>query len=145
MESIALSPRNIALLKDLGVRYEKLGREEEAERARTNLVEALPNESEGHTMLAEIREAQKRWNEAARHWTMVAEIRALEPTGLQRLAKAQLKLGELDAAKTTLKTLLAKEWPSRFGNVHSKARKTLAAVEKAAREREKTPPGANHD
>jgi len=139
LESVALSPRNIALLKDLGARYEKLGREDEAERARTNLVEALPNESEGHAMLAEIREAQKRWKEAARHWTMVAEIRALEPTGLQRLAKAQFELGEHAGATATLEKLLAKEWPSRFGNVHRAARELLAKVEKAAREKKETP------
>ena len=129
LESIALSTRNIALLKDLGGRYEKLDRIDEAERARTNLVETLPNESEGHAMLAEIREKQKRWKEAVQHWTMVAEIRALEPTGLQRLAKAQLKASDHTAAKTTLKKLLAKEWPSRFGNVHRDARKILVKVE----------------
>ena len=85
-------------------------------------------------MLAEIREAQKRWNDAAGHWTLVAEIRALEPTGLQRLAKAQLKLGDHAAATEALEKLLAKEWPSRFGNVHSEARAMLAKVEKSARE-----------
>lgn len=139
LESVALSPLNIVLLKDLADRYQKLGREAEAERARTNLIEALPNESEGHAMLAEIREAQDHWDAAARQWTMVAEIRALEPTGLQRLAKAQLKLGKYDAAKSTLKTLLAKEWPSRFGDVHGTARNTLATVEKAEREHKETP------
>jgi tetratricopeptide (TPR) repeat protein len=137
--AVALSPRNIALFQDLGARYEKLGRNDEAERARTSLVEALPNESEGHAMLAEIREAQQRWNEAARHWALVAAIRALEPTGLQRLAAAQLKLGEHAAAIATLGKLLAKEWPSRFGDVHGNARTTLAEVEKAARKGEGSP------
>ncbi len=132
LESIALSPRNIALLQDLGARYEKLGSKGQAERARTNLVEALPNESEGHAMLAEIRETQKRWDEAAEHWAMVAEIRALEPMGLQRLAKVQLQLKDYTAATETLEKLLSTEWPSRFGNVHSDARRTLSEVEKAS-------------
>lgn len=136
LESVALSPRNIGLLQVLGARYEKLGREGEAERARANLVEAFPNESEGHAMLAEIRETQKRWKEAANHWALVAEIRGLEPTGLQRLAKAQIQLEQYDAAKETLEKLLSKEWPSRFGNVHNDARRTLAEVEKAERAKE---------
>jgi hypothetical protein len=65
---------------------------------------------------------------------MVAEIRALEPIGLQRLAKTQLKLGDHAAATEALEKLLAKEWASRFGNVHSAAREMLAKVGKAARE-----------
>ena len=135
LASVALSTRNIALFKDLGARYEKMGQKSEAERARTSIVEALPNESEGHAMLAEIRQAQDRWSEAAGHWAEVAKIRALEPTGLQRQADAQIKLGEHDRAIETLEKLLAKEWPSRFGNVHSEARKMLVALEKVKRER----------
>ena len=50
----------------------------------------LPNESESHALLAEIREKQDRWPEAIAHWERVAEIRALEPTGLLKLAAAQI-------------------------------------------------------
>jgi tetratricopeptide (TPR) repeat protein len=130
LEAAKLNRRNIAFFKDLGLRYEKLGRAKEAERARTNIAEALPNESEGHAMLAEIRQGQGRWKEAASHWAQVAIIRELEPTGLQRLADAQIKLGENAAAAASLKKLLAKDWPSRFNNVHSEARNKLAALDK---------------
>jgi tetratricopeptide (TPR) repeat protein len=130
LEAAKLNRRNIAFFKDLGLRYEKLDRTEEAERARTNIVEALPNESEGHAMLAEIRQGQGRWKEAASHWAQVAIIRELEPTGLQRLADAQIKLGENAAAAASLKKLLAKDWPSRFSNVHRDARNKLAALDK---------------
>jgi hypothetical protein len=49
-----------------------------------------PLESESHTLLAEIRQQQNRWPEAIEHWQRVAEIRSLEPTGLLKLAEAQL-------------------------------------------------------
>ena len=135
LASVALSTRSIGLFRDLGARYEKLGRKGEAERARTSIVEALPNESEGHAMLAEIRQGQDRWGDAAAHWEEVAKIRALEPIGLQKHADALIKIGEDARAAEALEMLLAKEWPSRFGNVHSEARKKLVALEKKAAQR----------
>ena len=60
LEAAQLNRRNLVFFKDLAVRYDKLRRPEEAERARTNLVEALPNESEGHALLAEIRAVLER-------------------------------------------------------------------------------------
>ena len=129
LASVEQAPREIALFKDLGARYEKLGQKKQAERARTSIVEALPNESEGHAMLAEIRQNQDRWADAAGHWQEVAKIRAFEPIGLQRLADAYLKLGNREEAATALKKILAKEWPNRFGGVHGDARSKLVALE----------------
>ena len=82
--------------------------------------------------MAEIRQAQDRWAEAAGHWAEVAKIRELEPTGLQRLAAAEIKLGKTKAAVATLEKLLAREWPSRFGNVHDEARRKLVALKKSS-------------
>ncbi|MFO1491100.1 MAG: hypothetical protein U1F87_09360 [Kiritimatiellia bacterium] len=82
--------RDIAMYKDIAARCEKLNRPAEAERARTMIVEILPNESESHTLLAGIRQEQNRWGDAITHWTQVARIRSLEPTGLQRLAEARI-------------------------------------------------------
>ena len=48
----------------------------------------------------------------------------------ERLAKAQLKLGDQKAAVATLGKLLAKEWPDRFGDVHREAGKMLAAAKR---------------
>ena len=132
LDAAKLNRRNVAFFKDLGERYEKLQRGGEAERARTNIVEALPNESEGHAMLAGIRQKQDRWEEAAGHWEQVSIIRELEPTGLQRLADAQIKLGRDSEAIASLEKLLAKDWPSRFGKVHRDARNKLAQLEKKA-------------
>ena len=132
LASTKLGRRNIKLFEDLAERYDKMGRPVEAERARTSIVESLPNESEGHAMLAEIRQKQERWDEAADHWEQVAVIRALEPTGLQRLGDAQIRLERFEAARNTLEKLLEKNWPSRFGDVHRDARQKLSELEKKA-------------
>ena len=130
IEASHRSPRSIALLRDLGDRLEKLQRPEEAERARTGIIEALPNESEGHAMLAEIRQVQNRWPEAATQWAQVAAIRALEPSGLLNLARAEIRANEPEKAKASAQKVLAREWPSRFGDVHREARTILAELEK---------------
>lgn len=128
LAAAALNRREIRFFKELAERYDKLQRTADAERARTNLIEALPNESEGHAMLAEIREEQDKWQDAAAHWKQVSEIRALEPTGLQKLADALIKLGRKDEARESLRKLLAREWPNRFRNVHNDAMKKLGKL-----------------
>ena len=96
LASLALSRRNIKLCEDLGRRYDAQQEPAEAERAYTSIVELLPSESESHTLLAEIRQRQDRWDEAILHWQQVARIRALEPTGLLKLAEAQIHQKQWD-------------------------------------------------
>jgi tetratricopeptide (TPR) repeat protein len=134
LDAVGLSPRNLDLLKDLGKRFETLGRTDDAERARTGMVEALPNESEGHAMLAEIRQGQNRWAEAISEWRRVAAIRSLEPTGLLKLAKAQVHEKQWTDALASAKKLLAREWPSRFGDVHAEAAGILKTASAAMAE-----------
>jgi tetratricopeptide (TPR) repeat protein len=122
LQSVALARRSIELYEDLGQRYAKLGQAEQAERAYTSIVEALPNESEGHALLAEIRQQQDRWDEAVEHWQQVARIRQLEPTGLVKLAEAQIHLHRWSAARQTIDRLRARSWPDRFGDVNHQAR-----------------------
>jgi DNA-binding SARP family transcriptional activator len=93
------------------------------ERALTSIVEVLPRETESHTMLAEIRQNQNRWDDAISHWKRVAELRALEPTGLLKLTEAQIHEGHWSDARQSLEALTSKSWPDRFGNVHAEARK----------------------
>ena len=100
------------------------------ERAYTSIVEMLPSESESHAMLAEIREGQDRWDDAIVHWRQVARIRALEPTGLLKLAAAQIHQRQWDAAMETLRTLDTKGWPARFGNVHDQVRDLERQIER---------------
>ena len=129
LDSVRLSRRNIQLYKDLAGRYEKLKHPAEAERAYTSIIEALPNESESHTMLAEIRQSQGRWSDAIPHWQQVAQIRALEPTGLLKLAEAQIHEKQWDAAMESVRKLRARTWPDRFGDVDAQARNLERQVE----------------
>ncbi len=116
-----LSRRNLGLYRNLAERLTKAERDREAERARTTIVEMQPTEAESHTMLAEMRQQQDRWADAILHWSNVARIRALEPTGLLHLAEAQLHEQRWTDARETLARLTARSWPSRFGRVHDKA------------------------
>ena len=81
LRAVELSRRDIKLYDQLGKRYAALDRPVEAERAYTSVVEVVPNESEGHALLAEVREKQGRWADAVAHWQRVADIRAWSRPG----------------------------------------------------------------
>jgi tetratricopeptide (TPR) repeat protein len=117
LESVQVSRRDLKLYEELGRRLDELGRAAEAERAFTSLVEMLPTESDGHTLLAAVRERQKRWDDALYHWEKVSTIRALEPTGLLGLANAQIHERQWDKATETLAKLKARSWPVRFTEI----------------------------
>jgi tetratricopeptide (TPR) repeat protein len=110
------APRDIRLYEDLGKRLEKLGQAAEVERAYTSIVEVLPAESESHQLLAEIRQRQDRWAEAAEQWRQVARIRSLEPTGLLGLTEALIHQRQFAEAGKVLAQLKQKNWPARFEN-----------------------------
>ncbi|MHC4777061.1 MAG: hypothetical protein ACYTFG_00640, partial [Planctomycetota bacterium] len=111
--------------------YRDLGREEERERAITNMVEVKPRESESHEALAEIRECQERWEDAAFHWRRVSELRSGEPKGLLGLAEVLIQMGKWDEARVAVSRLLSRKWPSRFGDVRRKAMAMDRIMEKS--------------
>lgn len=109
--------RNIGVYRNLGDRL--ADKPQRQERAYTSIVEVKPNEADSHTLLAEIRQRQDRWDDAIEHWKQVHRIRSLEPTGLLKLAAAQLHQKQWDAAGATLDELEETNWPARFSNVRS--------------------------
>jgi tetratricopeptide (TPR) repeat protein len=119
LSSVQLSRRDINLFKELGWRLADLHEDRESERAYTSIVEVLASESESHAMLAEIRESQNRWGDAIDEWRQVARLRSLEPTGLLRLAAAQVHEKQWDVAAETVRQLRAKSWPQRFDKTES--------------------------
>jgi tetratricopeptide (TPR) repeat protein len=123
---IDLERHDLALYQQLAERLK--GDEAEAERAATSLIEAAPNESENQTAMAEWRQKQDRWDEAIPHWEQVAKLRKLEPTGLLKLAEAQIHQKRWDTAKKSLETLQKTEWPSRFGDIRGQAQNLLRQV-----------------
>jgi predicted Zn-dependent protease len=122
------SRRDIKLYQDLGRRLED--QPKEAERAFTSMVEVMPHESEGHALLAEVRSQQNRWSEAATQWQHVARIRALEPTGLLKLADAQVHLRQWEQADQTLSKVRTRKWPPRFGDVPRQVRELEERIHK---------------
>ena len=116
LRAVELSRRDLGLYERLGNRYADLKRPAEAERAFTSMVEVQPQESESHAALAAVREKQKRWDEAIAHWERVAELRALEPTGLVEMAEAQIAAGRFEDAAKTLRTVRSRTWPPRFNS-----------------------------
>jgi tetratricopeptide (TPR) repeat protein len=122
LQAVQLLRRDIKLYEDLGRRYEAAGQPAEAERAYTSMVEMLPAESESHAALAEIRQKQNRWADAIIQWQQVARIRALEPTGLLKLAAAQIHAKQWNAAAESLRKLNLRSWPGRFHDVRQQVR-----------------------
>jgi tetratricopeptide (TPR) repeat protein len=121
-DAIGFTRQASSLYADLGKRLGELNRPAAAERANTTIVELQANESESHTLLAEIREKQNRWLEAIRHWERVAEIRKLEPTGLLKLAAAQIHEKQWNNAEASLRKLRTQTWPDRFPEVAKQTR-----------------------
>jgi hypothetical protein len=130
LKSAELSGHDIQLCKGIGDRFARAGKLEYSERAYTNIVEMMPNESESHQSLAEIRQNQRRWDLAALHWRHVIRIRSKEPTGYLGLAKVLLRFGDRVEVKEILSHLLKSDWPSRFGDVRSQAQQIQEELER---------------
>ncbi len=128
LKLLDLDAHNLALYQQLAERLKD--NEAEAERAATSLVEAGPNEAENHAALAELRQKQGRWNEAIEQWQAAADLRRLEPTGLVKLAEAQLHQQQWDAARQSIRKLERTEWPSRFNTIENDIRRLQAALPK---------------
>ena len=125
---VGLDRHDLALYRQLVERLQ--ADKPEAERAATSLVEAGPNEAENHQALAELRQKQNRWNEAIGQWQEVAELQRLEPSGLLKLAEAEIHRRDWPAARRTLDKLSHTEWPRRFNDVESQIARLRATLPK---------------
>ncbi|HVS19791.1 MAG TPA: hypothetical protein VMT18_14395, partial [Planctomycetota bacterium] len=117
LERARRAGHDVGLWRELGRRLAELERADESERAHTNLAEVLPNESEGHRALAEVRQAQGRWEEAAESWSQVSRVRSSEPTGDLGRTRCLIELGRTTEARRLLESIQSTEWPERFGSV----------------------------
>src|SRR5262249_20391353 len=134
LRSVELARRDLKLYQELGRRLEELRHPKETERAYTSLVEVLPNEAESHALLAEVRERQNLWPEAIAQWQHAARLRALEPTGLLKLATAQVHERQWDQAGQTLQKVKETGWPARFGDVVQQMRALEQQIEKGRKD-----------
>ncbi len=131
LERARLAAHEVGLWARLGDRLSQLEQIAAAERAYTSLVEALPNESEGHQELAEIRQKQRRWDEAAERWRQVMRVRSQEPTGYLGLARCLMQLERWDEAREVVDQLLSTSWPERFGDVRAETERLLQRIQRA--------------
>jgi tetratricopeptide (TPR) repeat protein len=122
LELAKLSGHDSKVYEEIGKRWAGLGKSGEAERAFTNIIEMLPNESEGHEALAKIRESQNRWEEAAAEWRQVIRARTKEPTGYIGLANTLFQMKRWAEAKKVTAEILKTDWPERFGDIKSQVR-----------------------
>jgi hypothetical protein len=125
---IELNSHDLTLYQQLAERLKD--NESEAERAATSIIESSPNEAESHAALAELRQKQNRWSEALPHWEQVAQLRRLEPTGLLKLAEAQVHEKQWSAAQKSIETLQRTEWPQRFSDLPNQIRRLQEQVPK---------------
>lgn len=105
---------------ELGLRLEAANDSKAAERAYTTLVEQQPNEAAAQSTLAQIRERQKAYGEAAVHWSQCVRVRSDEPEGYLGLARSLILAGRSSEAEEPIKALRTRKWEPRFkGTVRS--------------------------
>lgn len=114
LRSVQVSRRDYNLYAELGKRFEGLGDAAAAERARTSVLDLLPNDAEGHERLAVIREQQQRFVDAVVQWQHVSRLRPLDPAGLIGTTRNQVAAGDRNAARESLQLLKRTSWPPRF-------------------------------
>ncbi|MBI4601245.1 MAG: hypothetical protein HY721_04710 [Planctomycetes bacterium] len=122
--------RDFGLFKELGDRLAAQGKATDAERAYCALAELSANESEGRALLAELREGQARFGEAAAEWRQVVRVRSREPGGYVGLGRALLGAGRPAEAREALERVLRESWHPRFGDVHAEARKLVQRLQR---------------
>ncbi len=125
LERSHVAGHELELYVELGRRLTDLEQWERAERAHTTLVELSPNESEGHRMLAQIRQGQDRWQDAVGHWRHVVRVRSEEPDGHLGLAKVLIQAKQADEARAVLEGVLSASWPARYPGTRDQARRLL--------------------
>jgi tetratricopeptide (TPR) repeat protein len=124
-EALTYSPADLALMEDLAERYESGGRAEEAERARTNYVEAEPLEANGHARLAKEREAAQRFDEAIARRRIAVRLRSFDPEVWFALVATLKKAGRPEEATAVLTEMMARPWSAEAGDVRARIAEAL--------------------
>ena len=97
-------PANSRVWYALGRSYEALGRRDDAAEAWKRLL-ALPPSVESHTHLAELNEAEHRWNIAAAEWTQALQLAPENQNVRIKLAWSLFRRRDYDEAISALKPL----------------------------------------
>ncbi len=124
-EGLRCSPADLNLMMALAERLEKAGAPEEAERARTNYVEAEPLEAEGHVLLAMEREKAQRFEEAIAERRIAVRLREFDPEPWFALVQTLRAAGRADEAKSVLLEMLDRKWSAEAGDVRARVQEEM--------------------
>ena len=96
------------------------------ERAATSIVESAPSEAESHQALAELRQSQKRWQDALAHWTRrfrVAAIGTNRSAGYRgsTVGNQRSRIRPEDVSETALSGMACTLWRHRAKDSRSQA------------------------
>jgi tetratricopeptide (TPR) repeat protein len=119
-ESLSHAPSDLSLMAALAARLENAGRSGDAERARTNYVEAEPLSAAGHSRLAAEREQARRFEEALVQRRLAVRLREFDPEVWFELVATLRAAGRPDEAKEILTRMMARPWSSEAGDVRSR-------------------------
>ena len=90
--------------------------------------EHADTQPESHRSLAELREKQKRLEEAIEQWRQVVRTKAFEPAGWLSLARVQAQARRVDDARKTLDQVIRTQWDPKYGSVREDAARMLATL-----------------
>jgi len=113
--------------------YGKAGDKQAAERARTNIVEAAPDEADAHEALARILQGEGRWIEAMGRWGQVTRLREGTPGGWYGMASAAVEAEVWDQAERAVDHILSRTWPPIFEGVVIDAKTLKRAIDSKKR------------
>ncbi|HMQ22368.1 MAG TPA: hypothetical protein PKE00_07765, partial [Planctomycetota bacterium] len=127
-QSLDVLPFDLERTTAYATRLEHAKQHELAMRAWTQLVELRPDEAVSHERLAASFERHLEWPSALQQWRRVTDIRPEEPKSWFGLADAQARSGANDDARATLRTMMAKDWEARFGDVKAEVERRLGSL-----------------
>ena len=97
--------------------YAEAGDAAAAERARTSIVEAAPDEADAHEALARLFQDEGRWLDALGRWRQVVRLREQAPAGYLGMAAAAVKAQVWDEADRAVDHILSRVWPQVFQHI----------------------------
>ncbi len=101
--------------------FAQAGDVEAAERARTSIVEAAPDEADANEALARLFQEEGRWLDALGRWRQVVRLREQAPAGYLGMAAAAVKAQVWDEAERAVDHILSRVWPQVFQHIVQQA------------------------
>jgi|GEM_PF-5728832 len=122
-------PKNTEHYRRMGELLKRTGREAQAMRAYTTMIEAMPTEAASHRDMARIYSNMGRPDDATTMWKRVVKFRPEEPDGYRGLAQSYIRSRQPDLAEEVYNRMLERTWEQRFGDVRSDIERRLRKLQ----------------